>query len=105
MTFLWMLALTIPAFAQAKTKTISGIISSQTGTPLLKATIKLKEEKVLTVSDANGQFKLEVPERATRLEVSYVGIKPVEVSIERKQLVIVTLNVTDSKLNVCWISR
>ncbi|HEX6427028.1 MAG TPA: SusC/RagA family TonB-linked outer membrane protein, partial [Niastella sp.] len=96
-TFLWVLALTIPAFAQ--TKTISGIISDQTGVPLLKATIKVKGGKVSTVSDANGQFKLVVPEGATELEVSYVGMKPVTVSINNKETVLVTLNVTDSKLN------
>lgn len=72
-TFLWVLVLTIPAFAQ--TKTISGIISDQTGVLLLKATIKVKGEKISTVSDANGQFKLVVPERATELEVSYVDMK------------------------------
>jgi TonB-dependent starch-binding outer membrane protein SusC len=52
-TFLWVLALTIPTFAQ--TKTISGIISDQTGVPILKATIKVKGEKISSVSDANGQ--------------------------------------------------
>ena len=96
-TFLWVLVLTIPAFAQ--TKTISGIISDQTGVLLLKATIKVKGEKISTVSDANGQFKLVVPERATELEVSYVGMKPTTVSIAGKETVLVTLNVTESKLN------
>lgn len=96
-TFLWVLALTIPAFAQ--TKTISGIISDQNGIPLEKATIKSKGGKASTVSDANGQFKLDVREGTTALEVSYVGMKPTTVSIEGKQTVVVTLNVTDSKLN------
>jgi TonB-linked SusC/RagA family outer membrane protein len=95
--FLWVLALTTPAFAQ--TKTISGIISDQNGVPLVKATIKSKEGKASTVSDVNGQFKLAVPEKTTELEVSYVGMKPTTVSIEGKQTVLVTLNVTDSRLN------
>jgi hypothetical protein len=42
-TILWALAQTAPAFAQ--TKTISGIISDQNGSPLEKATIKSKEGK------------------------------------------------------------
>ncbi|OQP63252.1 SusC/RagA family TonB-linked outer membrane protein [Niastella vici] len=97
MVFLWVLALTVPALAQ--TKTISGIISDQNGIPLEKATIKVKGGKASATSDANGSFKLAVPDGATTLEVSYVGMKPVTVSIEGKQSVLVTLNVTDSKLN------
>lgn len=96
-TFLWVLALTIPAFAQ--TKTISGIISDQNGMPLEKATIKVKGGKTSAISDVNGSFKIAIPEGATKLEVSYVGMKPTTVSIEGKQTVVVTLNVTDSKLN------
>ena len=96
-TFLWVLALTIPAFAQ--TKTISGIVSDQNGIPLVKASIKSKGGKASAVSDVNGQFKMVVPEGTTALEVTYVGMKPVNVSIEGKQTVLVTLNVTESKLD------
>lgn len=95
--FLWVLAQTSPVFAQ--TKTISGIVSDQNGAPLENATIKVKGGKITAVSDANGSFKLAVPEGTSTLEVSYVGMKPVTVSIEGKQSVLVTLNVTDSKLN------
>ena len=71
---LWVLAQTAPAFAQ--TKTISGIISDQNRVPLEKATIKAKGGKNYATSDANGQFRLAVPQGATLLEVSYVGMKP-----------------------------
>jgi TonB-linked SusC/RagA family outer membrane protein len=95
--FLWVLVQTAPAFAQ--TKTISGIISDQNGVPLEKATIKAKGGKSYATSDANGQFRLAIPASTTLLEVSYVGMKPVAISIEGKQSVLVTLNVIDSKLN------
>jgi hypothetical protein len=93
---LWVLAQTAPAFAQTK---ISGIISDQNGGPLEKAIIKAKGRKNIPTSDANGQFRLAVPQGTTLLEVSYVGMKPMPISIEGKQSVLVTLNVTDSKLN------
>lgn len=96
-TVLWALALTSPAHAQ--TKTITGIISDQNGAPLEKATIKAKGAKSFTTSDVNGSFKIAIPEGTKLLEVSYVGMKPVQVSIEGKQSVLVTLNVTDSRLN------
>lgn len=95
--FVWVLAQTSPVFAQ--TKTISGIISDQNGIPLPGATIKTKGGKAQAVSDLNGRFKLAVPEGATSIEVSYVGMKPVTVSIDGKETVLVTLNMADSKLN------
>ena len=94
---LWGLAQTAPAFAQ--TKTISGIISDQNGVPLEKASIKAKGGQRYVTSDANGQFRLAVPQNTLVLEVSYVGMKPLEVSIEGKQSILVTLHVTESKLN------
>jgi len=95
--FVWVLAQTSPVFAQ--TKTISGIISDQNGVPLEKATIKAKGEKAQAVSDLNGRFRLVVPQGANAIEVSYVGMKPVTVSIDAKETILVTLNVADSKLN------
>src|SRR5687768_2534898 len=95
--FLWALAQTSPVFAQ--TKTISGIVSDQNGTPLEKASIKVKGGKASAVTDLYGQFRMVVPQNAKSLEVSYVGMKPLTVSIDGKETVLVTLNVTDSKLN------
>src|SRR6478735_3023628 len=97
MLIVWVLAQTSSVFAQ--TKTVSGIISDQNGVPLEKATIKAKGVKAQAISDANGRFRLAVPEQANAIEISYVGMKPVTVSIDGKETVLVTLNVADSKLN------
>lgn len=97
MLVVWVLAQTSPVFAQ--TKTITGIVSDQNGIPLPSATIKVKGGKAQTVSDLNGQFRLVIPQGTTSLEVTYVGMKPVAVSIDGKETVLITLNVTDSKLN------
>ena len=96
---LWLL-LCVSAFsAFAQQKTITGIISDQNGIPLVNATIKVKGEKMTTVSDANGAFRMTIPANAKTLVVSYVGMSPQEVSIEGKTNVLATLNVTDSRLN------
>lgn len=89
--------LTSPSFAQ--TKTISGVISDQLGAPLEKATVKVKGERISTVTDANGRFQLAVPAGAKVLLISYVGAKEQEVPIEGKSTVLLTLNVAESKLN------
>jgi TonB-linked SusC/RagA family outer membrane protein len=89
--------LALNSFGQ--TKTISGVISDQNGLPLEKATVKVKGEKASTVTDANGRFKLSVPDNANFLVVTYVGMKPQEISIDGRSTVLATLNVTENKLN------
>lgn len=82
----------------AQTKTITGIITDQTGAPLSGATVNAKGTKVSTQTDQNGNFKIAVPVSVTRLVISYVGAKTTEVAIEGKTVLPVTLDVTDNKL-------
>lgn len=64
--------LTFALFAQ--TKTISGkITDAGTKEPLIGATILVKGTQIGTTTDANGNFKLEVPATAKTLTISYVG--------------------------------
>lgn len=85
--------------ANAQDRIITGVISDQNGNPLSNATVKLKNLKKSVVSDANGTFRISVPPNVTTLTVSYVGMKPVDVSLEGKSNLIVTLDIADSKLN------
>lgn len=83
----------------AQNRTISGIVSDQSGAPLANATVSVKGGKAATATDLNGAFKIVVPENAKTLVISYVGAKPIEVSISDKSNVIATLEVTDTKLS------
>ncbi len=82
----------------AQTKTITGIVTDQAGTPLSGATVNAKGTKVSTQTDQNGNFKIAVPASSTKLVVSYVGAKTTEVAIEGKAVISVTLDVTQTKL-------
>ncbi|WP_430895191.1 MULTISPECIES: SusC/RagA family TonB-linked outer membrane protein [unclassified Paraflavitalea] len=83
----------------AQTKTVSGVVSDQTGAPLANANIKVKNGKTGVVTDNNGAFKINVPANATTLVVSYVGAKPKDVSIIGLTNVLVTLDVAETRLN------
>ncbi|MBL7741548.1 MAG: TonB-dependent receptor [Chitinophagaceae bacterium] len=101
---LWVIATVIAILLSsstvfAQTKIISGIVSDQSGTPLANATVAVKGGKAATATDLNGAFKITVPDNAKTLVISYVGAKPVEVSISDKSNVIATLEVTDTKLS------
>lgn len=70
--FLSFVLLTIGLFAQSKT--ISGKITDATSNePLIGATVLIKGTQTGTVTDANGEFKLEVPATAKTITISYVG--------------------------------
>jgi TonB-linked SusC/RagA family outer membrane protein len=96
LTAICILALTA---SYSQNKTITGVISDQNGVPLEKASVQVKGQKVTAITDVNGHFELVVPANARAVTVSYVGMKPQDISIEGKSTVLVTLNVTDNKLN------
>ncbi|MBI1344077.1 MAG: SusC/RagA family TonB-linked outer membrane protein [Terrimonas sp.] len=87
----------LSAFAQDKV--ITGVISDQNGAPLASATISVQGGKAAAVTDANGAFKLTVPSGTSSLIISYVGTKDMVVSIAGKTNLLVTLEVTDTRLN------
>ncbi|HLP74070.1 MAG TPA: carboxypeptidase-like regulatory domain-containing protein, partial [Bacteroidales bacterium] len=65
--------------------TIRGkVVDNQTGTPLVFATVALKESNVAIVTNIDGEFTLKVspPLTSKKLEVSYLGFKNKLISLE-----------------------
>lgn len=83
----------------AQTRTVTGVVSDNAGTPLGSATVSVKGQRTATITDANGVFKIAVSSSNAVLVVSYVGAKSVEVSTAGKATVLVTLDVTETKLS------
>lgn len=80
-------------------KEIKGTVTdSATNKPLTGVTIKVKGETIGTVTDANGQFILEVPEGAV-LEVSYLGYTTKTVLTDGKSSFNISLSSTATGLN------
>jgi len=69
--------------ALAQKKVASGIVISEDDKmPIIGATITVVGETAMgTVTDINGKFQLNVPEKSNLLLVSYIGMKPIEVAI------------------------
>jgi TonB-dependent starch-binding outer membrane protein SusC len=93
--------LSLPAFTQpaVATKVVTGVISDASGTPLSNATVKMKDGKTATTTDANGAFRITIPASTNTLLVSYVGMRPQEVAIDNRSTLLVSLTTIDSKLN------
>ena len=87
------------AKAQDVSKLISGSVQDEKGNSLQGASISVKGLRSSTVTtDANGNFAVKVPAATKELVVTYVGMKPVEVSIEGKTNLSIILKGADSKL-------
>jgi TonB-linked SusC/RagA family outer membrane protein len=77
----------------AQTKVISGTVTSavEGEGPIPGVTIQVKGTTLGAVTDANGKYSLSVPESATTLVFSYIGMKKQEVEITGRTTINATL--------------
>ena len=66
----------------SQTRTITGkVTTSDTGEPVIGATITVKGTNAGTISDAEGTFLLRVNQNEGTLMASFVGMKSIEVPL------------------------
>ncbi|MFC0877356.1 SusC/RagA family TonB-linked outer membrane protein [Saccharicrinis sp. FJH2] len=88
--FTWLFC--VVAIVSAQTKQISGTVySSEDGGTLPGVTIQVKGTTLGTISDADGKYSIQVPDDATALTFSFVGMQPQDVEIAGKTTIDVTL--------------
>lgn len=74
-----------------KEKQISGTVRSETGEPLIGATVRTKGSTQGTLTDNQGKFSFAIPDEVTVLIVSYLGFETQEVALEGQTVVDVSL--------------
>ncbi len=72
-------------------KTIKGRVSDSKGQPLAGVTIIVKGSTTGTISDADGNFSLAIPDDAKTLLFSFVGMRMLEIPIEERTTFEVTM--------------
>jgi len=76
----------------ANSKQITGIVVDEaTGEPVIGATIATEDEKIGTVSDFDGNFKISLPINESKLKISYLGYETRHVNLEGSQQVKIAL--------------
>lgn len=80
---------------QPQKKTISGNVSDEKGLPLPGVSIIVKGTTVGTVTDLNGDYQLKVPEEATVLLFSFIGMQTQETDITNQTSINVVLALSD----------
>jgi len=83
----------------AQEQIITGKVTDEKKLPVIGATIKLKDSKSTTQTDANGYFKLSVSPNSKILQVSFVGMQTQEVVINQQKSFEITLMNAVNALN------
>ena len=70
--------------AEQQKKTVKGKVTDENGEAIPGATVLVKGTNIGGITDMDGKYLLEVPETAQSLVFSFVGMKTLEVAIESK---------------------
>ena len=77
---------------KAQTRVITGTVTgSDDSNPVIGCTVQLKGTITGTTTDINGKYSLPVPQNATTLVFSYIGMKSQEVEIGGRTVIDVSL--------------
>lgn len=90
---LWLAVLLVTTFTlslSAQDITVSGVVSDDTGEPLMGATVLIKGTQKGVASNLDGEFTISAPAKGT-LVFSYIGCKTKEVAINGQTQIDVTL--------------
>lgn len=96
---LMMVATFFVIFAYAQERVITGVVTNQAGTPLSNASVGIKGKTAVTLTDEKGSFRFTIGPSDKIIQISYVGMKTVEVPIDQKTNYIISLDLEDSNLD------
>lgn len=82
---------TVTDIPQQKSSSIKGMVVDNSGLSVIGANVSVKGTTIGTITDADGNFSLEVPDNAV-LVVSYIGYISKEVKIGKDKILSITLD-------------
>jgi TonB-linked SusC/RagA family outer membrane protein len=75
----------------AQSRSITGVVSDESGNPLADVSVQVKGTKLGTVTSVDGHYSLSVPANAQQLEFSFLGYKTQVISIGTSKVYSTTL--------------
>lgn len=85
--------------AAAQQQHITGTVTAATGEPLPGTTILVKDTQTGTVADSDGTYTLAVPSGAKTLVFKFLGYETLELPIDGKPVIDVTMTESANRLN------
>ena len=73
----------VASMASSQTVIKGKLVDAENGEPLIGAQVRIVGEKTATVSNADGDFTLQNPNRRREITVSYLGYKGQNFSVSR----------------------
>jgi TonB-dependent SusC/RagA subfamily outer membrane receptor len=89
----------VSAREEIRARILTGVVSNEKGEGLSGVSVTVKGSSVGTTTDAEGRFKLTVPDEGATLEFSYVGYEMQSVKIGSQATVTIKLKETITGLN------
>lgn len=77
---------------------ITGVVTDESGEPLIGANVKIRGKKMGVITDMNGKFELEAA-NSDVIEVSYIGFTSFDTKVNQKRNFNITLNEERRELN------
>jgi TonB-linked SusC/RagA family outer membrane protein len=93
------LCLIFQLHAYAQSRKISGVVKDDNGNFLPGASVLVKDTKIATATNVDGQFSLDVPATGKLLVISFVGMEPQTIALAAKTTFNITLKRTTVGLN------
>ena len=85
-------AASAPAASQQQTGfRVQGVVTSPTGEPLIGVNVQVQGGKGGTITDVNGTYVIQVPDREATLIFSYIGYAPQEKAVKGQNVINVML--------------
>jgi TonB-linked SusC/RagA family outer membrane protein len=84
--------------ASAQNIKIKGTVADEKGITIIGASVKVKNQTTATITDANGNFSIDASANAV-LQISYVGSKALEIPVNNRTTINVSLTAETSDLN------
>jgi iron complex outermembrane receptor protein len=90
--------LVLPVWLVAQKKTVRGVVVDGNGTPVLRATVKVKGSSMAATTNSQGEFALEVS-AGDLLEFSNVGYKSGEVAVGEQGFLVLRMQSLETTLS------
>jgi len=88
-----------PAVNQQQKKSITGKVVDDSGIPIIGATVKIKGTNIGVITNKDGRFELSVDPSIKQLQVSYIGMKTMELVLGNSSNFTVTMIEQNSGLD------
>ena len=88
-----------PAVNQQQKKSITGKVVDDSGIPIIGATVKIKGTNIGVITNKDGRFELAVDPSIKQLQVSYIGMKTMELVLGNSSNFTVTMIEQNSGLD------